>query len=197
MSDELVEYVPSYPWERQKDEDWKHYEWFCKWRDSMAKDRRITIFSRAVGSSPATVKKVMEKNCWVKRFDAYKLKLLEEKQELDAVEREDMCMRHAALSMKLQEKLNDAIDAIDSATLSPKDIVSWLDVAVKVERLSKGESTKNIEEKRKVDVNVSSRSSIIDDPNKADMACALLEQLTLGKPIDQNQYQKLLENKNE
>jgi hypothetical protein len=197
MSEEIIEYVPSYPWERQKDEDWKHYEWFCKWRDSTPKERRITIFSRAVGSSPVTIKKVMEANVWVKRFEAYKIKLLEEKQELDAVEREDMCMRHSALSIKLQEKLNEAIDNIDAATLSPKDIVSWLDVAVKVERLSKGESTKNIEEKRKVDVTVAGKSNIVDDPQKADMACALLEQLTLGKPIDQNQYNKLLENKNE
>lgn len=195
--DEIVEYTPSYPWERQADEDWKHYEWFCKWRDSIAKERRVTVFSRAVGSTPSTIKRVMEKNAWEKRLTAYKLRLLEEKEELDVVEREEMYKRHSSLSMKLQEKLEEAIDNIDATDLTPKDIVSWLDIAVKVDRLSRGESTQNISEKKNIDVNVSQKQALVKDPASAEMACALLEQLTLGQKVDENQYKLLLEKKEE
>lgn len=194
--DDIIEYVPSYVWERQPDEDWKHFEWFCRWRDSSAKDRRITIFARSIGSTPVTVKKYMELHAWEKRFDAYKLKLAEEKQELDSIEREEMCKRHSLLSMKLQDKLNEAIDNIEAEDLTAKDIVAWLDIAVKVDRLSRGQSTENISEQKKIDVTFTHKEALVKDPKSADMACTLLEQLTLGQKVDENQYARMLEHKN-
>lgn len=183
MSEDLEQYIPS-PWERQPSEEWKEYEWFCKWRDSLPGDRRITTFSRNINSSPSTIKRVMEKNHWDRRFSAYKQKIHEEKQELDEIDRQEMYKRHSSLSLQLQNKLTEAIDSVNPEEMSPRDIATWLDIAVKVDRLSKGESTSNVTENKNVSVNVQQQSKqtqdTLRDPKAAELACSVLEQLTLG-----------------
>lgn len=197
MSDDIELYAPA-PWERQSTEEWKEYEWFCKWRDSLPGDRRITTFSRNINSSPATVKKVMERNQWEKRFNLYRQKLQEEKNELDEIDRQEMYKRHASLSLQLQNKLVDAIDNINHEDLSPRDIATWLDIAVKVDRLSKGESTSNVTENKNVSVNVQQQAKqtqdTLRDPKAAELACSVLEQLTLGH-TDTGKLKDMLEGK--
>jgi hypothetical protein len=199
MSEDLEPYVPL-PWERQPHEEWRDFEWFCKWRSSLPADRRITNFSKSVGSSPATVKSVMGKNNWEQRFSLYKQKLYEEKQELEELDRQEMLKRHCSLALQLQHKLEDAIENIESTRLNPRDIATWLDIAVKVDRLSRGEATANVAENRKVDVNIQQQAKktqeTLSDAKSAELACSLLEQLALGV-TDMSKLKTIIEGSSE
>lgn len=174
-----MEYIPS-PWERREDEGWREYDLFCKWREASPQNRRITVFARAIQSTPPTVKKMMLKYDWEQRLSAYLEFLEKERLEVMAIERREMYERHAGLAEKLQKKLSDAIDNIDPTDLSPKDITSWLDVSVKVERLSRGESTENIKLKDTTNRQQTS-DKVISNERTAELACAVLEQLCMGQ----------------
>lgn len=199
MSEDLEPYNPA-PWERQPHEEWRDYEWFCKWRSSLPADRRITTFAKAIGSSPSTIKRIMGKNDWEQRFSLYRQKLHEEKLELEEIDRQEMLKRHSSLALQLQHKLEDAIDNMDASRLNPRDIATWLDIAVKVDRLSRGESTSNIAENRKVDVNVQQQvkkaQETLSDAKSAELACSLLEQLALGN-TDIGKLQNIIEGQKE
>jgi len=83
----------------------------------------------------------MEKYNWVKRTKAYddyiekKTRAGKEKAILDMVE------RHAKLAMAFQQRIAERIKVIDPSELSPSDMAKWLDIATKLERLSRGEPT--------------------------------------------------------
>ncbi|KYD28563.1 hypothetical protein B4109_3026 [Geobacillus stearothermophilus] len=52
-----------------------------------------------------------------------------------------MAERHAKQAMMFQNKILERMRSLDPRELSPNDLIRWFDIAVKVERLSRGEST--------------------------------------------------------
>ena len=52
-----------------------------------------------------------------------------------------MAERHAKLAMAFQQRVAQRLQQIDPAELSPSDMAKWLDIATKLERLSRGEPT--------------------------------------------------------
>ena len=52
-----------------------------------------------------------------------------------------MAERHAKLAMAFQQRVAQRLQEIDPAELSPADMARWLDIATKLERLSRGEPT--------------------------------------------------------
>ena len=57
-----------------------------------------------------------------------------------------MSARHADYSLQIQEKAIEALNFINPEELKPNDLIKWLDIAVKIERLSRGVSTENIKQ---------------------------------------------------
>ena len=52
-----------------------------------------------------------------------------------------MVERHAKLAMAFQQRIEERLKKINPEELGPADLVRWLDVATKLERLSRGEPT--------------------------------------------------------
>lgn len=61
--------------------------------------------------------------------------------------RKEMATRHAGIAMMAQNKIIQRLQSLRPEDLSPRDCITWLDIAVKVERLSRGESTVNVQQR--------------------------------------------------
>ncbi len=129
-------------WERMPGESTKAYSVFCQYRDlgperSLEKLRQKLAKSR----SRATLTRWSSKYNWVERARAYddyidkKKRAEHEKAILKMVE------RHAKLAMAFQQRIEERLKKINPEELGPADLVRWLDVATKLERLSRGEPT--------------------------------------------------------
>jgi len=130
-------------WERQKDESSKAYAAFCVYRD-LGPERSLDKALSEANKKPTNRRhwsRWMEKYRWYERAQAYddyierKMRKENEKKILD------MSDRHARLAVVLQQKIAQRLQEIDPSELSPADIARWLDVATKLERLSRGEPT--------------------------------------------------------
>jgi hypothetical protein len=130
-------------WERQKDESSKAYAAFCVYRD-LGPERSLDKALSEANKKPTNRRhwsRWMEKYRWYERAQAYddyiekKMRKENEKKILD------MSDRHARLAVVFQQKIAQRLQEIDPAELSPADMARWLDVATKLERLSRGEPT--------------------------------------------------------
>ncbi len=99
---------------------------------------------------------------------------------VDSIKREhneeaiiEMSTRHANYSLQIQEKAIEALKLVKPENIKPLDLIRWLDVAVKIERLSRGLPTENIkqeqaaideklEEQRKLNISDDARKKIGD-----------------------------------
>jgi hypothetical protein len=78
---------------------------------------------------------------WVARAQAYDDYIEKKKREKNEKEILEMADRHARLAVVFQQKLVQRLQEIDPAELSPADMARWLDIATRLERLSRGEPT--------------------------------------------------------
>lgn len=65
--------------------------------------------------------------------------------------RREMAVRHAGIAMMAQNKIIQRLNSLRPEDLSPRDCITWLDIAVKVERLSRGESTINVQQRIEIE----------------------------------------------
>jgi len=129
-------------WERQKDESSKAYAAFCIYRD-MGPDRSIEkVYEKRSRRGPLSrLKNWSVKHNWVERAKAYDDYLERKKREEKEKAILEMAERHARLAMAFQQRVAQRLQEIDPAELSPADMAKWLDIATKLERLSRGEPT--------------------------------------------------------
>jgi hypothetical protein len=78
---------------------------------------------------------------WVTRAQAYDDYIEKKKREEKEKAILDMAERHAKLAMAFQQRVAQRLQEIDPAELSPADMARWLDIATRLERLSRGEPT--------------------------------------------------------
>jgi IS30 family transposase len=139
------------PWERQRGESQKSYEAFSIYRD-MGATRSIQKVAQKLTKSDALLRRWSSKWNWVERAKEYDAEidrqyLLEQEEE-----RKKMSERHAKQAMMFQNKILERLRTIDPNRLSPADLIRWFDIAVKIERLARGESTviSSVEKKAEV-----------------------------------------------
>jgi len=83
----------------------------------------------------------MDKYNWLERARAYDDYLERKKREEKEKAILEMAERHARLAMAFQQRVAERLREINPSELSPSDMAKWLDVATKLERLSRGEPT--------------------------------------------------------
>jgi len=130
-------------WERQKDERNKAYHAFCIYRD-LGPDRSLEKTREILGKSAGYTRWMQtwsSKYDWVTRAQAYDDYIERKKREKNEKEILEMADRHVKLAKAFQQRLAQALQQIDPAQLSPSDMAKWLDVATKLERMSRGEPT--------------------------------------------------------
>lgn len=132
------EYVDLQPWERQPDESPQAYALFAMYRDMPPDERGYGSLAKRINKNPQRLGMFGSDHRWVERAAAWDFHL--ERARLAATESHqiEMALRHAELSKSMLDKLTARLNTIELARLGPKEIAQWLEVGVKVERLSRG-----------------------------------------------------------
>ena len=139
------------PWERREKESTKAYEAFCIYRD-MGRERSLAKVAEKLQKSETLMGRWSREHKWVERAAKWD-------DEQDRIEREiaqreqakaikEMRKRHADLGTAMLIKAAQALKSIPIQEIKPGDISRMVDVASKLERISRGDVETVIEERQ-------------------------------------------------
>lgn len=134
------------PWEKQEHETSKAFNAFCLYRD-MGADRSQSRLVEEYGQSMTTVNKWSSKFDWVKRCEAWDVEQDRVAREAQLKEISDMRKRHISVANAMLSKAAQALEFIPEDEIKPSDVVKMVEVAAKLERLSRGDAGEVIEER--------------------------------------------------
>lgn len=166
------------PWERQKNESRQAFEAFTAYRDLGATRSHVKVAEK-LGKSTTIISRWSRKWNWVERVNAWDDELDRISRQEQAEKRKEMAKRHANEAMMFQQKLIERMQTLNPNELSPSDMARWFEIAVKVERLSRGETTENIKQdiRGQVGINNDIARRVIKDERANELAHKLLERL--------------------
>jgi hypothetical protein len=135
-------------WDRQRSESSKAYAHFCLYRD-MGVSRSLRQMAGIPGCTSVRrqLNRWSSRWRWVERCQKYDEYLLHQDRLRQEKERRDMVSRHAKIAVLSQNLVVKGIEKVVAEVergkrdLSASDASRLLDVAVKIERLSRGEPT--------------------------------------------------------
>lgn len=125
-------------WERQPGETTKQFEAFAIYRD-MGMDRSLSKVARELSKSKQLLTRWSSANNWVDRCEAYDVeqdRLLRAQQQKDI---KNMRKRHAKIAEAMLIKAANALKAIPDEEVKAGDISRMVDIASKLERISRGD----------------------------------------------------------
>ncbi len=134
------------PWEIQENESDKAFEAFTRYRD-MGASRSVRKVAQSLGKSETLISEWSSKYEWVKRvreWDNEQDRIVRQAQ-LDDVKK--MRKRHAEIASSMLLKAARALKNIPDEDIKASDISRMVDVASKLERLSRGDTSEVIEER--------------------------------------------------
>lgn len=134
------------PWERQPDETAKQFEAFRIYRD-LGDERTTKAVSLELGKSLALIQRWSSANKWVERCGAWDMEQdrilrLEQLKDIKKMRR-----RHADLASAVLEKAAAALEIMEPEEIRPSDLSRMLDIASKLERVSRGDVGDVIEQR--------------------------------------------------
>lgn len=139
-----------YPWERLENEGTKPYEAFAIYRD-MGRERGIRKVAAELGKSETLISRWSGKFDWVKRAAAWDdeqdriAREIAQKEQAEEIRK--MRKRHSELAKKMMDKAEEALAAIPQGDIKAADISRMVDVASKLERISRGDVGEVVEER--------------------------------------------------
>lgn len=134
------------PWDKRSDETPKAFAAFAVYRD-MGTSRSLERVRQDVGKSPGSIRQLerySSAHAWVARAEAYDAHidaLAQRKQQAEVLK---MRTRHAQLATAFQNKVVERLQTLNSAELTPTQLAQWLEASVKIERLSRGETSASL-----------------------------------------------------
>lgn len=129
-------------WDRQPGEGPTPYRQFVAYRDQ-GPQRTVKKVAEDLKRGPAYMAQVAWANRWVERALAWDVEQDKAVRARIVQQRADMVETHVAIARRMLQTVVGRLRDIDPSTLSARDLVYWVDVAVKVERLALGEPTEN------------------------------------------------------
>ena len=143
IKESFMNHIPE-PWERQPNESSRAFEAFAVYRD-MGAERSYAKTSQKLGKNKTTIDQWGRNNQWVSRIAAWD-------DEQDRLTRETLikgitAMRknHADVAYEMLQKARAALQSLPLEEMTMTDIARAVDVASKLERLSRGEPTERTE----------------------------------------------------
>ncbi|CAH0347701.1 phage terminase small subunit-related protein [Bacillaceae bacterium CLA-AA-H227] len=127
-------------YERQEGESKQAFEGFTIYRN-LGLTRKLKDVGKKLGKNHSLIKRWSSQHNWVERAEAFDEEMDKRAILENAQLRKQMIKEHAEVSRKLLLKVKAAVEHIRPETLSPYEIAKLLEIAVKVERLSRGQST--------------------------------------------------------
>lgn len=134
------------PWERQPGETSRAFEAFCVYRD-MGADRSIRKTEQKLNKNHTTIADWSRNNDWVKRCAAWDAEQDRIARYEQVKEIKKMRKRHAALASSMLIKAAKALGRIPDEEISASELSRMVDVASKLERISRGDVGEVIEER--------------------------------------------------
>lgn len=134
------------PWERQPEETTKAFEAFCVYRD-LGTERSIAKTGRQLGKNRVTLEGWSSKYEWVKRVAAWDAEQdrIARQEQIKAIKA--MRNRHAGMAKAMIVKAGRALQRIPEEEIKASDISRMIEVASKLERISRGDVGEVIEER--------------------------------------------------
>lgn len=149
MQNRWAEWVGPYPWEQQEEETDRAYRAFTVYRDmGIHRSLRKTAqtFYGLPDDDPATTQKRQlakwsSAHRWVERvseFDAFSdyTRWADKQESIRQMEQ-----RHAAIAVQVQRAALDKLEDLSPREMSAADVIRYLEKAVQIERLARGEAT--------------------------------------------------------
>ncbi len=179
-------------WERQENEPLKHYQRFCIYRDlpygaqnQEPQKRSIRSVAKVLGLKAKTQLEALSvKWNWVERASAYDVYMTELRRFDNEQAIRKMHDTHAKLGVQMLTKATRGLMTLPDNELSAQDIARLVDVGVKVERMSRGDTSESIAVSGKTTVEhsggVELSGGIPDMSDLTDQELESLEQI-LGK----------------
>lgn len=134
------------PWERQEGETAKAFEAFCKYRD-MGPDRSLRKVVQALNKNLTTIAEWSGKYDWVKRVASWDAEQDRIARQQQLKEIKAMRNRHAGMAKAMIVKAGRALQKIPDDEIKASDISRMIEVASKLERISRGDVGEVIEER--------------------------------------------------
>ena len=137
-------------WERLEDETPKQYEAFCAYRD-MGAERSLHAVAEKLQKSDTLMGRWSGKNHWVDRAAAWDDE--QERIEREIAQKEQakairaMRKKHADLASAMLVKAAKALKKIPDDEIKAGDMTRMVDVASKLERISRGDVGEVVEER--------------------------------------------------
>lgn len=137
------------PWERQEGESAQAFQGFAAYRD-MGAERSLAKVAQKLGKSKALMERWSVRWQWVMRADLWD-------DEMDRLSRRElekgitgMRRNHVNIAKAMLVKALQALQRIPVDEMTPKDVSTMVDVAAKLERISRGEATERTEGKQTI-----------------------------------------------
>ena len=120
-------------WERQPGESAQAYEAFAIYRD-MGSNRSLRVVAEKLSKSYTLIGRWSREKKWGERCRAYD-NHLDDKARQEALQKyKKMRTRHIGIALQLQEKALAELKNLPDGSMTPKDIIQFLDKATELER---------------------------------------------------------------
>lgn len=167
--------APPELWERQEGESAQAFQAFAEYRN-MGAERSLAKVAQKLGKSKPLMERWSSRWHWGIRVDAWddemdKCSCRELKKGIT-----EMRKNHAGIAKAMLVKALQALQRTPVDEMTPQDIAKMVDVAAKLERISRGEATERTEGKQTIAGEVSLRS--IDLSKVSDEELATLDAIT-------------------
>lgn len=133
-------------WERQPGETARAFEAFATYRD-MGTERSLRKTGQALNKNLTTIAEWSSKYEWVKRVAAWDAEQDRIARAEQVKEIKKMRKRHAALASTMLIKAATALQRLKDDEISASEISRMVDVASKLERISRGDVGEVVEER--------------------------------------------------
>lgn len=138
------------PWDRQPGESAKAFRAFVDYRDTPAEERSIRATAQRLVKKdysyiPRHYKDWASMWKWVERSRLYDAEQDRRRRELAEKEREEMAQLHIKAARAMLTKALKGLQAIPEDEMTPNDVSRMIEVASKLERLSRGEPSESTE----------------------------------------------------
>lgn len=142
--------MPDEVWEQLPGENGNQYAQFCAYRDMAYQDwrrankRSLRKLAKQLNLKAAKpLEQLSQKFNWVSRCEAYDLEIDRKTRETQEAEIIKMRKDHADVAAQIVRKATKRLLTMPDDEISPADLVRLFDVGVKIERLSRGDTTSN------------------------------------------------------
>lgn len=167
--------APPELWERQDGESAQAFQAFAAYRD-MGAERSLHKVAEKLSKSDALMKRWSSQWHWGIRADAWDDEL--DRRSCRELQKgiAEMRKNHVGIAKAMLVKSLQALQRIPVDEMTPRDVATMVDVAAKLERISRGEVTERTEGKQTIAGEVSFGS--IDLSKVSDEELAALEEIT-------------------